>query len=116
MYVKREEATAEYVAMREAGITMVSGSDSAWSHFKLGRFQAELEANVSCGMTPSEAIVSGTLDSAKSSWVADQVGTLQVGKRADLLVVGRPPAVGRRVKCPAQGEDLVSGRRGDRCP
>ncbi len=91
MYRARDEGIAEYAAMREAGITMVSGSDSAWSHFKMGRFQAELEANVSSGMTAAEAIVSGTSDAAKSSWVDDQVGSLQVGKKADILVVDRNP-------------------------
>ena len=57
----------------------------------MGRFQAELEANVSSGMTPSEAIISGTSDAAKSSWIDDQVGSLQVGKKADILVVDGNP-------------------------
>jgi imidazolonepropionase-like amidohydrolase len=91
LYRTRDESIAEYVAMREAGITMVSGSDSSWSNFKLGRFQTELEANVSSGMTPMEAIVSGTADSAKSSWIYDQVGSLEVGKKADILVVNGDP-------------------------
>jgi imidazolonepropionase-like amidohydrolase len=91
LYRTRDESIVDYAAMREAGITMVSGSDSAWSNFKMGRFQAELEANVSSGMTPMEAIVSGTADSAKSSWVYDNVGSLDVGKKADILVVNGDP-------------------------
>lgn len=91
MYRARDERIVEYVAMREAGITMVSGSDSAWAHFKMGNFQSELAANVSAGMTPSEAVVSGTSDAAKSSWVDDQLGSLQVGKKADILVVDGNP-------------------------
>ena len=91
MYRARDERIVEYVAMREAGITMVSGSDSAWAHFKMGNFQSELAANVSAGMTPSEAVVSGTSDAAKSSWIDDQVGSLQAGKKADILVVDGNP-------------------------
>lgn len=91
MYLDRDARIAEFIAMREAGITMASGSDSAWSYFKLGRFQSELEANVVGGMTPMEAIVSGTHDAARSSWIDAQVGSLQPGKKADLLVVDGDP-------------------------
>ena len=42
-------------------------------------------------MTASEAIVSGTSDAARSSWIDDLVGSLQVGKKADILVVDGNP-------------------------
>ncbi len=38
-------------------------------------------------MTPMEAIVSATSDSARSCWWQDQVGSLEPGKEADVLVV-----------------------------
>ena len=41
--------------------------------------------------SPSEAMVSGTRDAARSSWVDDQVGSLQTGKKADILVVDGNP-------------------------
>ena len=39
-----------------------------------------------------EAIVSATKDSARSCWVDSQVGTLEVGKKADILVVDGDPS------------------------
>jgi imidazolonepropionase-like amidohydrolase len=91
MYRDRDERIDEYKAMRAVGITMVSGSDSAWSRYKMGDFQSELEANVIAGMTTSEALVSGTLDAAKSSRVDELVGSLEIGKKADILVVDGNP-------------------------
>ena len=58
----------------------------------MGLFHKEVEAHVNAGMTPMEAIVSATSDSAKSCWVDDRVGTLEPGKRADVLVVEGDPS------------------------
>ena len=44
------------------------------------------------GMSPMEAVVSATRDSARSCWVDDQVGTLEAGKQADVLVVDGDPS------------------------
>ena len=76
-----------FARMRDAGVTMACGSDSAWGHYKMGGFQHEIEAHAEGGMSPMEAIVSATSDSAKSCWVDDAVGTLEPGKQADILVV-----------------------------
>ena len=43
-------------------------------------------------MTPMEAIVAATSDSAKSCWIDEQVGTLEEGKQADVLVVDGDPS------------------------
>jgi len=43
------------------------------------------------GMSNMEAIVSATRDSAMSSCVDDVVGTLELGKQADILVVDGDP-------------------------
>jgi imidazolonepropionase-like amidohydrolase len=44
-------------------------------------------------MSPMEAITSATADSARSCRLDGTVGTLQPGKRADLLVVDGDPTV-----------------------
>ena len=43
-------------------------------------------------MSPMEAIVSGTSDSAKSCWAEDRIGSLGPGKLADVLVVEGDPS------------------------
>ena len=78
--------------MRAAGVRLASGSDSSWGRYPMGLFHWEVEAHVDAGMTPMEAIVSATSDSAKSCWVDDRVGTLEPGKRADVLVVEGDPS------------------------
>ncbi|PKB66028.1 MAG: hypothetical protein BZY82_06680 [SAR202 cluster bacterium Io17-Chloro-G3] len=76
--------------MREAGVTMVCGSDSAWGHYRMGNFQGELEEAVAGGMSPMGSILAATRDSADSCWLND-VGSLEQGKQADLLVVDGDP-------------------------
>ena len=87
------EVRLEHVAtMRAEGARLVSGSDSSWSFYPMGNFQGEIEAHVEVGMSPMEAIVSATSDSARSCWTDDQVGTLEPGKQADVLVVDGDPS------------------------
>lgn len=86
-----EERLAAFAAMRDAGVRLVCGSDSAWSAYPMGGFQHEIEAHVEGGMSPSEAILSATSASARSCWMDEEVGTLEPGKRADVLVVDGDP-------------------------
>jgi imidazolonepropionase-like amidohydrolase len=97
--------------MRAGGVRLVCGSDSAWSHYGMGAFQREIDSHVEVGMSPMEAIVSATLDSARSCWIDGQVGALEAGKQADLLVVDGDPsqdiAALKSVVDVFQGGDLV---------
>ena len=79
--------------MRAAGVRLASGSDSFVGPVpRWGCSTGRSRAHVDAGMTPMEAIVSATSDSAKSCWVDDRVGTLEPGKRADVLVVEGDPS------------------------
>jgi len=104
-----------FAGMRAAGVTMVCGSDSAWARYEMGDFQSEIGEHASAGMTPMEAIVSATRDSARSCWIDAEVGTLEAGKQADVLVVDGDPSrdIGalRNVVDVFQGGRLVD--RGD---
>lgn len=82
-----------FARMRDAGVIMACGSDAAWGNYKLGGFQHEIDAHVEAGMSTMEAIVSATRDSARSCWIDDEVGTIEVGKQGDLLVVDGDPSV-----------------------
>ena len=78
--------------MRAEGVSFVSGSDSAWAYYEMGAFQDEMAVHVEAGMSPMEAIVSATSDSARSCWVDGQVGSLEPGKLGDVLVVDGDPS------------------------
>ena len=81
----------DFARMRDAGVIMAAGSDSAWSHYPMGDYQTDIEAHAMAGMSNMEAIVSATRDAARSCCVADFVGTLEAGKHADVLVVDGNP-------------------------
>ncbi len=73
----------------EAGVKLVYGTDSAvYPHGDNARQFARM---VRFGMTPLEAIQSATRDAAALLGVADDVGEIAVGRKADLVaVMGNP--------------------------
>lgn len=79
--------------LREAGIRVVVGTDAGAS---LCRFDeavhVEMEALVGAGWTPVEAIHAGTLGSATAVGIEKDLGSLEAGKLADVVVVRGNPA------------------------
>jgi imidazolonepropionase-like amidohydrolase len=57
----------------------------------MGGFQHEITAHVETGMSTMDAIVASTGESAQSCWIDDTVGTLEVGKQADVLIIDGNP-------------------------
>ena len=55
-----------FARMRDAGVVMAAGSDSAWSYYPMGDYQTDIEAHAMAGMSNMEAIVSATRDAARS--------------------------------------------------
>jgi imidazolonepropionase-like amidohydrolase len=94
-------------ALHEAGISIVPGTDEGVPGFSLYR---ELELYVKAGMTPMEAIRSATAMSARAMQLDQQVGTLEAGKLADLLVLDANPLEDisniRRVRLVMKGGSL----------
>ncbi|MEW6667969.1 MAG: amidohydrolase family protein [Thermodesulfobacteriota bacterium] len=72
----------------KAGVRICMGTDHA---YEIGWHGGEMETMVECGMTPMQAIVSSTKLGADALGMKDLVGTLEVGKEADLLVVDGDP-------------------------
>jgi imidazolonepropionase-like amidohydrolase len=79
--------------MKAAGIKMGVGTDLVvdWYRYMPWPFINELKYFTAVGYTPSEALVAATKTNAELLDMDDKLGTLQVGKLADVLVVsGRP--------------------------
>lgn len=72
----------------EAGVPIAVGTDFALGPDLLGK---ELKLMTDFGVTPSDAIVAGTRSAAQCMRMDTLVGTLEVGKEADLLVVDGDP-------------------------
>jgi imidazolonepropionase-like amidohydrolase len=67
------------------GVPIAFGTDSGVSPH--GMNAKEFALLVEIGMQPAAALVSGTRESAKLLGIADQVGTLEAGKIADIVAV-----------------------------
>ncbi|MGO4699914.1 amidohydrolase family protein [Dyella sp. 2RAB6] len=92
---RAEETTKRYqymlATLRELhrqGLTIVAGTDQAIPGYSLHR---ELEIYVQAGFTPMEALQAATSVPAKVLGLDKEVGTVQVGKRADMLLLDGDP-------------------------
>ncbi len=74
-----------FKALLDSGCKIVAGVDS------LGDLQMEIGYMVDEGMSPMRAIAAATSVAAECLGVADQVGTLEVGKYADLIAIDGDP-------------------------
>lgn len=80
----------------EAGVPIAMGTDSGgWPHmpnmFHGPTALREMELMAEAGMTPAEVLRSATVTPARMMGIENLVGTVEVGKRADLIVVRRDP-------------------------
>jgi imidazolonepropionase-like amidohydrolase len=74
---------------RKNGIKIAFGTDSGVSHH--GDNAREFVLMVEAGFTPMQAIKSATVSAADHLQISDQVGTLEVGKQADIIAVSGNP-------------------------
>jgi len=98
----------------DAGVMLVAGTDAPYPGVFLGEgIHRELELLVDAGLTPLQALTAATKNAAILMNAQDDWGTLEAGKRADILVVAGDPTddIGdtRSVEMVFQG-----GRRVDR--
>ncbi len=77
--------------MYEAGISMSAGSDSAWGAYEMGNFFLDIEGHVAGGQSPMEAIKSATSVASQSCWIDDSIGSIEIGKLADMIVLDESP-------------------------
>jgi len=94
--VFRNEISATAKMMREAydaGAMLICGSESGFAITPYGHWHArEMEIFVEeLGISPLEAITTGTKNGAWVMGMEDQLGTVEVGKLADVLVVDGDP-------------------------
>ncbi len=76
---------------REAGVHIAMGTDAGTPFNTHGNNLGELERLVERGFTPMEALVAGTRIASEVLGLESQIGTIEVGKLADLVVVEGNP-------------------------
>jgi imidazolonepropionase-like amidohydrolase len=76
----------------DAGIPVVMGSDTGFFGVLLGvATQIEMELMVEGGLTPIDAIRSATINAARMLGKEKDLGTIEAGKLADLLILDANP-------------------------
>jgi imidazolonepropionase-like amidohydrolase len=84
-----ETHTASFATAVAAGVKVAMGTDSGVTPH--GQNLRELSLMVAGGMTPMQAIEATTRSAAELMGLQDELGTLQPGKRADLVLVDGDP-------------------------
>ena len=96
---RQREALAVILALHRAGVPIVPGTDTGLVGYGLHR---ELELYAEAGMTPLEVIQCATIGSARAMNLDRDSGTIEPGKRADMILVEGSPLANvadlRRVK------------------
>jgi len=77
-------------ALHRAGVPIVAGTDQAVPGHSLHR---EIELYVQAGFTPMEAIQAATIAPARVMGLEKESGTVEKGKRADLILLSADPLV-----------------------
>ena len=80
------------VALHEAGAGILLGTDAAQAYHIPGfSIPEELAYLVEAGLSPYEAIETGTRNAAEAMGKSDEFGTIETGKRADLILLNANP-------------------------
>jgi hypothetical protein len=85
-----EKELAVVGALHRAGIPVVAGTDQTVPGHSLHR---EIELYVQAGFTPMEAIQAATIVPARAMGLEKESGTVEKGKRGDLILVNGNPLV-----------------------
>ena len=91
--VKRMETYARNTIRlaKQAGVKIALATDAAMPLVFHGDNAHEFEMMVEYGLTPMEAIVAGTRNAAENIGLQDDIGSIEAGKSADLVVVNCDP-------------------------
>ena len=105
--------------MHRAGVSVVAGTDSFDSYLPLGAsLHAELANLVAAGLTPRQALLAATRESARLLGMTKTRGTVSVGKLADLVLLDRDPTADitatRRIHAVVQGGRVLDRNALDR--
>lgn len=82
--------------LHQAGVPIVMGSDTVYVPFALYAFHGytslrEIELLGEAGLSAAEAIKAATVTPARMLGLDNRIGTIEVGKEADLIVVSNNP-------------------------
>jgi imidazolonepropionase-like amidohydrolase len=80
-----------FLAAVRSGMKIAAGTDAGTPFNPHGELPSELELMVEYGLSPTEALVAATRNAAENIDLLHEVGTLEVGKLADLVLLAGDP-------------------------
>jgi imidazolonepropionase-like amidohydrolase len=87
-----EEKLRSLQGMLDAGVLCVAGDDAGLPLTRFDRFWQELDAMAAGGMTAMQALVAATKTAATAMDQLDEIGSIAVGKQADIIAVESDPS------------------------
>ncbi len=100
----------------KAGVRIAMGTDAGTPFNPHGRNAQELRRMVEFGMTPMQAVEAATRSAATLLGLESEIGTVEAGKVADLILVDGNPLddialleESSRIECVIQGGKIVKG-------
>ena len=86
-----ENGKASLQRAMKAGVKIAAGTDAGGSAARHGFIAREIELLVEAGMSPKAALESATRVASELMGIDDQVGTIKVGKQADIVLIDGDP-------------------------
>ncbi len=88
---RKENSIASFKRALQAGVKIATGTDAGGSAARHGFVAKEIELMVESGMTPRAALEASTRVAADLLGIQDLVGTIEVGKQADMVLIDGDP-------------------------
>lgn len=93
--LKLASGIADVVAMREAGIVVGIGGDGApcnnrldaWTELRSAALLAKVRREDAAALGAADALAMATIDGARALGLDGEIGSIEVGKKADVIVV-----------------------------
>ncbi len=88
---RKENSIASFKRALSAGVKIATGTDSGGSFARHGDIAREVQLMVHAGMSPSGALEASTRLAADLLGIQDLTGSVEVGKRADMVLIDGDP-------------------------
>ncbi|MBW2121098.1 MAG: amidohydrolase family protein [Deltaproteobacteria bacterium] len=92
-----EDKKKNFRKLIDMGVKISFGSDAGVPYIRQGDNAGELAMFVELGMKPMDAIIAATKTAAEAVGVGDEVGTIEEGKIADIILVDGDPVKDIRI-------------------
>ena len=86
-----DKVLANLDLMRRAGVKLVTGTDAGTWRLTPDKLYDEMEGFTQAGFSPIQTIAAATSVAAEALGIANETGSIEVGKRADLVVAPGDP-------------------------